>query len=83
VVQIQQADQPAGREQRRVQHRDRAGARRQRRSPLRPGLTEERATATLWALFTWHPVALLVEERGWTSEQLTGWLEDLFTTLVR
>lgn len=50
---------------------------------LRPGLTEERATATLWALITWHPVALLVEERGWTPEQLTGWLEDLFTTLVR
>ena len=28
------------------------------------------------------PVALLVEERGWTPEQLTGWLEDLLTTLV-
>jgi hypothetical protein len=36
-----------------------------------------------WALVTWHPVALLVEERGWTAEQLTDWLEDLFTTLLR
>jgi AcrR family transcriptional regulator len=49
---------------------------------LRPGLSAERATETLWALVTWHPVALLVEERGWTAEQLTEWLEDLFTTLV-
>ena len=50
---------------------------------LRPGLTRERATETIWALVTWHPVALLVEERGWTAEQLTEWLEDLFTTLLR
>jgi AcrR family transcriptional regulator len=50
---------------------------------LRPGLTRERATETIWALLTWHPVALLVEERGWTQEHLTEWLEDLLTTLVR
>ena len=50
---------------------------------LRPGLTRERATETIWALITWHPVALLVEERGWTQEELTDWLEGLFSTLVR
>jgi hypothetical protein len=49
---------------------------------LRPGLTAERATETIWALVTWHPVALLVEERGWTQEELTDWLEGLFSTLV-
>jgi hypothetical protein len=49
---------------------------------LRPGLTVERATDTLWALVTWHAVALLVEERGWSRRRLTAWLEDLFTTLL-
>ena len=33
-------------------------------APLRPGLHYDRATDSLWALMTWHPVALLVEERG-------------------
>jgi AcrR family transcriptional regulator len=49
---------------------------------LRPGLSVERATDTLWALVGWHPVALLVEERGWGRTQLTRWLEDVFVALV-
>jgi AcrR family transcriptional regulator len=49
---------------------------------LRPGLSVERATDTLWALVGWHPIALLVEERGWSEAQLTRWLEDVFVALV-
>jgi len=49
---------------------------------LRPGLSVERATDTLWALIDWHPVALLVEERGWGQAQLVRWLEDILVTLL-
>jgi AcrR family transcriptional regulator len=49
---------------------------------LRPGLSVERATDTVWALVGWHPVALLVEERGWSQAQLTRWLEDVFVSLL-
>lgn len=49
---------------------------------LRPGLSAEQATDTLWALISWHPVALLVEERGWGQAQLTRWLEDVFVALL-
>jgi AcrR family transcriptional regulator len=49
---------------------------------LRPGLTVERATDTLWALVGWHAVALLVEERGWGEEQLTEWLEEVLAALL-
>ena len=49
---------------------------------LRPGLTEERAVDTIWALLTWHPVALLVEKRGWTETELEEWLHDLLATLL-
>jgi AcrR family transcriptional regulator len=49
---------------------------------LRAGLPVDRATDTLWALFSWHPVALLVEERGWDEAQIAGWLEDVFVALL-
>jgi AcrR family transcriptional regulator len=49
---------------------------------LRAGLSVDRATDTLWALFSWHPVALLVEERGWDEAQIAGWLEDVFVALL-
>ena len=49
---------------------------------LRPGLSVEHATDTLWALITWHAVALLVEERGWGIPQLTRWLEDTYLALL-
>src|SRR5579859_7340409 len=49
---------------------------------LRAGLTVEQATDTVWALLGWHPVALLVEERGWGTAKLTRWIEDLFVTLL-
>lgn len=49
---------------------------------LRPGLSIEQAIDTVWALVTWHPVALLVEEGGWGREELAPWLEDLLTTLL-
>jgi AcrR family transcriptional regulator len=54
----------------------------QRTSGLRPGLDRETAIDTVWALITWHPVALLVEERGWGTAELTDWLRDLLTTLL-
>jgi AcrR family transcriptional regulator len=49
---------------------------------LRSGLSVDRATDTLWALVGWHPVALLVEERGWDEAQLTDWLEEVFAALL-
>ncbi len=53
-----------------------------RAGQLRPGLAVERATDTLWALITWHTVALLVEEGGWDAAELTAWLADLLRTLL-
>ncbi|GAA3288852.1 MULTISPECIES: TetR/AcrR family transcriptional regulator [Dactylosporangium] len=44
---------------------------------LRPGLTVGRATDTLWALVTWHSVALLVEQRGWGRAKVATWLDQL------
>lgn len=49
---------------------------------LRPGLTVGRATDTLWALVTWHAVALLVEQRGWTRAKLATWLNQLIETTL-
>jgi AcrR family transcriptional regulator len=49
---------------------------------LRPGLSVDRATDTLWALVGWHPVALLVEERGYTEARLARWLEDVFASVL-
>lgn len=49
---------------------------------LRPGFDTDRATDTLWALLGWHPVALLIEERGWTVEQIQAWLEDIFMVVL-
>jgi hypothetical protein len=51
-------------------------------TPLRPGLTPERAAETLWAMLTWHPVALLVEERGWTEADVAEWLRDVLTAVL-
>ncbi|HEX6676696.1 MAG TPA: helix-turn-helix domain-containing protein [Actinomycetes bacterium] len=51
-------------------------------APLRDGFAARRATDTIWALVTWHPVALLVEERGWTQADLEAWLEDLLAALL-
>ena len=49
---------------------------------LRPGLTVGRATDTLWALVTWHTVALLVEQRGWGRAKLAVWLDQLVETTL-
>ncbi|MFG2044130.1 helix-turn-helix domain-containing protein [Dactylosporangium sp. NPDC048998] len=49
---------------------------------LRPGLTVGRATDTLWALVTWHAVALLIEQRGWGRAKLAEWLEQLMETVL-
>jgi AcrR family transcriptional regulator len=51
-------------------------------APLRPGLDTEQAIDTLWALVGWHPVALLVEHRGWGRGDVQRWLEDVFTALL-
>jgi len=51
-------------------------------APLRAGLDTDRATDSLWALIGWHPVALLVEERGWDEEDLRRWIEDVFVALL-
>ena len=49
---------------------------------LREGLSVDRATDTLWALLGWHPFALLVEERGWSDNQLTRWFEEVYVALL-
>jgi AcrR family transcriptional regulator len=49
---------------------------------LRPGLTVGRATDTLWALVTWHTVALLVEQRAWSRAKLAEWLDQLMEVLL-
>jgi AcrR family transcriptional regulator len=36
----------------------------------------------LWALVTWHPVALLVEERGYGEAELVVWLERILAALL-
>lgn len=53
-----------------------------RASGLRPGLDTEHATDVIWALIGWHPVALLVEERGWAPEQIQQWIEDLLMMIL-
>ncbi|HYN72504.1 MAG TPA: hypothetical protein VES60_08390 [Nakamurella sp.] len=40
------------------------------------------AVDAVWALFTWHPVALLVEERGYGETELTSWLETVLAALL-
>lgn len=49
---------------------------------LRPGLSVERATDTLWTLLGWHAVALLVEERGWDEERVGEWMEEVLGALL-
>jgi AcrR family transcriptional regulator len=59
---------------------------RRRRDDVQALVTEigadDRAVDALWALLTWHPVALLVEERGYGEAELTTWLETLFAALL-
>ncbi|MGI5241591.1 helix-turn-helix domain-containing protein [Dactylosporangium sp. CA-139066] len=57
--------------------RDRAEA-----GQLRPGLPVGRATDMLWALLTWHTVALLVDERGWSRAKVRERLEQLIGTVL-
>jgi AcrR family transcriptional regulator len=49
---------------------------------LRAGLSVDRATDTLWALLTWRPIAMLVEERGWSRARIARWIEGLFIDLL-
>jgi AcrR family transcriptional regulator len=42
---------------------------------------DDGAVDAVWALVTWHPVALLVEERGYGEAELTAWLETLLAAL--
>jgi AcrR family transcriptional regulator len=49
---------------------------------LRAGLSVEAATDTLWALLSWNPIALLVEERGWSRARIARWIEELFVNLL-
>lgn len=51
-------------------------------SPLRSGLDTDRATDSLWALIGWHPVALLVEQRGWGAHEIQRWIEDIFVAIL-
>jgi TetR/AcrR family transcriptional regulator, regulator of autoinduction and epiphytic fitness len=51
-------------------------------SPLRRAMDTDRATDTLWALIGWHPVALLVERRGWGQEEMQQWIEDVFVAVL-
>jgi AcrR family transcriptional regulator len=49
---------------------------------LRDGLSVDDATDTVWAVLTWHPVALLVEEGGWSRERIAAWIEKMFLDLL-
>jgi len=40
------------------------------------------AVDNVWALVTWHPVALLVEEHGYGEPELIAWLEKLLAALL-
>jgi AcrR family transcriptional regulator len=51
-------------------------------APLRSGLDPDRATDSLWALIGWHPVALLVEQRGWGEHEIQRWIEDVFVAIL-
>jgi len=51
-------------------------------TPLRAGLDADRAADTMWALIGWHPVALLVEQRGWTEREVQDWMEDIFVAVL-
>lgn len=50
--------------------------------PQGAGLDVDAATDTIWALLTWHPVALLVEQGGWSQERISSWIESLFRALL-
>jgi AcrR family transcriptional regulator len=50
--------------------------------PLRTEEDTDRATDMLWALLGWHPVALLVEQRGWSPPQVQRLIEDVFTAVL-
>jgi len=54
----------------------------QRRGLLRAGLELETAVDTVWALFGWHPVALLMEERKWDAERVTAWMDEVVRALL-
>ena len=51
--------------------------------PLRPGLSEDDASAILWALTSPEVHKLLRSDRGWPPERYTQWLDEtLRTTLL-
>jgi hypothetical protein len=33
-------------------------------------------------LLSWNPIALLVEERGWSRARIARWIEELFVNLL-
>ena len=41
----------------------------------------KKATAPRFSASTWHPVALLVEQRGW-GEEVRRWIEDVFVAVL-
>ncbi len=49
---------------------------------LKPGLSLESATDTLWALASPEMYRLLTHERGWTAQQFEDWLTETTTTLL-
>lgn len=49
---------------------------------LKPDLSLERATDTLWALASPEMYRLLTRERGWTTQQFEDWLTESATTLL-
>jgi AcrR family transcriptional regulator len=47
-----------------------------------PGRAHEWLVDALWALLTWHAVALLVDERGYTRDELVEWLDQVLGALL-
>lgn len=50
--------------------------------PLRPGLNEDRAADTIWAMTGPEHYERLVHHRGWTHEEYVEWLTRSFTSAL-
>ncbi len=51
-------------------------------SPLREGLTVDRAADIVWTLNSTDVYLLLTSDRGWTPDEFEGWLADTWQRLL-
>jgi len=53
-----------------------------RTGEVRPGLTQDRIADIVWATNGPELYSLLVEQRGWSIEELAAWLADSWARLL-